>query len=239
MLDAGLPLLFLDASGLSTRAGLWQNSRWLAFREDPAPALTALFTSTRAILAEAALTLSQIAGFLYIEGPGSVLGLRLAAMAIRTWQTDPTSASAAIHSSEPQPAPSHPRTVFSCGSLHLAAALALAGGAQPPFTVCTDARQGRWHLLEVPTANSSSLAQNLSREADGPELAQLPGPLFYLPARKSWQNLPRPSAPLPASLRDHPEILITPNLFRPVPAATPFSGAAPEYRKWQNPAAIA
>jgi tRNA threonylcarbamoyladenosine biosynthesis protein TsaB len=227
MLDAGHPLLFLDASGLSTRAALWQNSRWLAFREDPAPALTALFTSTRAILAEAGLTLPQIAVFLYVNGPGSVLGLRLAAMAIRTWQADTSS----------QPTPPHPRPIFSCGSLHLAAALALAGGAQPPFTVCTDARQGRWHLLEVPTANPSALAQTLPREADAPELAQLPGPLFYLPARKTWQNLPRPSAPPPATLRDHPEILSTPSLFHPVPAATPFSAAAPEYRKWENPAA--
>ena len=216
------PLLFLDASGLSTRVGLWQNSRWLAFREDPAPALAALFASTRAVLAEANLTFPQIGGFLYISGPGSVLGLRLAAMAIRTWQAD-------------HPLPTLP--VLSCGSLHLAAALALAGGAHPPFTVCTDARQGRWHLLEVPAANPSTLNQNPPREADAPELAQLPGPLFYLPARKSWQNLPRPSAPLPASLRDHPAVLAIPHLFQSTPAATPFSGPATEYRKWANPAA--
>jgi tRNA threonylcarbamoyladenosine biosynthesis protein TsaB len=226
MFDAGQPLLFLDTSGLSTRAAVWQNSRWLAFRADPAPALESLFISARAVLAEASLTLPQIGGFLYVAGPGSILGLRLAAMAIRAWQTD--AASSANSSALP---------VFSCNSLHLAAALALAGGAQPPFSVSTDARAGRWHLLAVTTADLSALAQTSPREIESAELAQLPGPLFHLPARRVAPNLPRPSSLLTTSLRDHPEILTLPNLFSTASTATPFAGAAPEYRKWNHPAA--
>jgi tRNA threonylcarbamoyladenosine biosynthesis protein TsaB len=223
MPDAELPFLFLDASGLATRAGLWQNSRWLAYREEPAPALEALFPSVRAILVDAGLTLPQIGGFFYISGPGSVLGLRLAAMAIRTWQTD-------------HPSPALP--VLSCGSLHLAAALTLSSGVQPPFTISTDARQGRWHLLSVTTADLSALAQTSPRETDAADLAQLPGPLFHLPARKAWQNLPRPSSPVPASLRDHPEILATSCLFHATPTATP-SAISAEYRKWNHLTVIA
>jgi tRNA threonylcarbamoyladenosine biosynthesis protein TsaB len=213
------PCLFLDASGLTIRVGLWQGSRWLAYREDPAPALASLFTSTRAVLAEASLSFPQIGGFSFVEGPGAVLGLRLAALAIRTWQAD---------------TPGRNLPTLTCGSLHLAATLALAGGAQPPFAVATDARQGRWHLLHVESSAPAVLAMLSSREITAGELAQLPSPLYYFPARKTWQPPPRPHSTLPASLRNHPALLATPGLFHPTPTATPFAGAAPEYKKWQG-----
>jgi hypothetical protein len=172
-----------------------------------------------------------------------VLGLRLAAMAIRAWQVDDA---ARLPSRRARP-------VWGCGSLPLAAALAQAGGIAPPFSLCTEARQGLWHLLEISDAvkdysvlipREVSLAE-LPRDPlfqlcpdDAPDyimrLAEKcsPGPLFQIPARKAWAGPRPPTQPLPAALRDHPEILSQPTLLHPVETPTPFTGQAHEYKKW-------
>jgi tRNA threonylcarbamoyladenosine biosynthesis protein TsaB len=208
------PCLFLDASGLTARVGLWDSGRWLAYREDRAAALEALFHNLPAALVEAGVAWPQIAGYLFVEGPGSVLGLRLAAMALRAWQVDAA-------------AQGRSRPLFACGSLRLAAALALAGGAQPPFAICTEARQNLFHLLEI--TDASQLNAAATREVQPDALPR--GVLFHLPARKAWAGAPAHAQPLPASLRDHPEILAQPGLLHPADLATP-SGAPPAYRKW-------
>lgn len=215
MFDVGCSWLFLDASGVATRAGVWQSARWLGWRESDAPALESVFANARAALAESCVPLEKIGGYLYVEGPGSVLGLRVAAMAIRTWQTDDAARNAG---------PVKP--VLSCGTLSLAAALALAGGVPPPFAVFTEARQDHWHLLEINDRATTPILREVGENG-------LPaGALYHLPARKAWHKPPPHAQPLPVSLRDHPEILAQPNLFHPVETPVPFTGHPPEYKKW-------
>ncbi len=219
MLDLKSSWLFLDASGVKVRVGIWQNSRWLGWRESDAAALEGLFTGVSEVLTEAGLSWEKLVGYLYVEGPGSVLGLRLAAIAIRAWQVD----DAARNSGKIRP-------VWACGSLHLAAALALAGGAQPPFTVFTDARQGLWQILEVKSRNLAALAATPPREINEADLPS--GALFHIPARKAWHHPPEKACPLPASLREHPDVLALPHLFHPEETPTPRTGRAQEYKKW-------
>lgn len=212
------PYLLLDASGLKARVGVWGGGNWLAFRESEAGALEAIYAGVSAVLAEAQMPLGNMAAFIYVEGPGSVLGLRLAAMAIRTWQTDDAAKNQGVA-----------RQVWACRSLHLAAALALAGGVVPPFAVFTDARQGHWNLLKVTSADAVALAASNLVEVDESDLPQ--GTLFYVPARKTGAQTPEHAQCLPATLRDHPEILKTPGLLLQVETATPY-GIAPKYKKW-------
>ncbi len=219
MFDVRGSWLLLDASGVTTRAGVWQNARWLAWRESEAPALEAVFAGAQTVLAEARMPLEKLGGYLYIEGPGSVLGLRVAAMAIRGWQTD----AAARTGGKTKP-------VLACGSLPLAAALALADGTPPPFAVFTEARQGHWHVLEVNHSDSGQVGVWPVREIGENDLPA--GALFHLPARKAWHKAPPHARPLPASLREHPEVLSRLNLFRPVETPTPYAGNPPEYKKW-------
>jgi len=219
MFDAKNSWLLLDASGVTVRVGVWQNSRWLGWSKSEAGALEGLFTGTNTVLAEAGLKWEEIGGYLYVEGPGSVLGLRLAAMAIRAWQVDDAAR-----------ANGKCRPVWSCGSLHLAAALILADGARPPFTVFTDARQGFWQIMEVKTNDPAELSTLTPQEVNEAELPT--GQLFHLPARKAWHRAPEQARPLPSSLREHPEVLMLPLLFRAVETATPYAGHAPEYKKW-------
>jgi len=211
--------LLLDAAGVTPRLGLWQDGRWLAWRECTTTTMPGLFEEIPTLLAEAKLTWEKIDGFIYPEGPGSVLGLRLAAMAIRTWQVD--------EAARPSP---RELTVWACGSLHLAAALVIAGGVPIPFTAFTEVRQGLWRVLEVNSGDAAALAAIPSREVlDG----DLPfGALFHVPARKAWQGLPPQAQPLPTTLHKHPEIFQQPGLLRQVETATPYAGTPPEYRKW-------
>jgi tRNA threonylcarbamoyladenosine biosynthesis protein TsaB len=219
MFDIRGSWLLLDASGVTVRAGVWQNARWLAWRESEAPALEAVFAGVQAVLAEARVPLAELGGYMYIEGPGSVLGLRVAAMAIRGWQTD----AAARPGGKTKP-------VLACGSLPLAAALALAGGTPPPFGVFTEARQRHWHVLEVNGSEGGQDGIQPVREVLENELPS--GTLFHLPARKAWHKAPPHARPLPASLRDHPEILSRPDLFRLVETPTPYAVNPPTYKKW-------
>lgn len=210
--------LFLDASGLTARVGIWSTARWLAWRESEAGALEAIYAGVSAVLAETQSSWEKLAGYIYVEGPGSVLGLRLTAMAIRTWQVD-----------DAQRMGRQACPVWACGSLPLAAATALAGGTAPPFTVFTDARQGHWNLLKVNNADPTALAATAVQEIGEHDLPS--GTLFYLPARKVQSRVPAHARLMPASLRNHPEILSQSDLLRPVETATP-AGSTPEYKKW-------
>jgi len=226
MFDVENPWLFLDASGVTVRVGVWQNSHWLGWRESEAAALEGVFAGTQTVLAEANLPWEKLGGYLYVEGPGSVLGLRLAAMAIRAWQVDDAARN-----------PGKMRPVWACGSLHLAAALALAGGTKPPFTVFTDARQGLWQVMEIKTDHASELSAAAPQEINEADLPS--GQLFHVPARKAWHHPPERARPLPVSLREHPEILSLLQLFRPVETPTPHTGRAQEYKKWTGATAEA
>jgi len=214
MFDIELPWLFLDASSVAARVGVWQNARWLAWRESEAPALEAIFAGVRAALDESGIPLEKLGGYLYVEGPGSVLGLRLTAMAIRAWQTDEAARKGG----------------WAGGSLHLAAALALAGGTPPPFAVFTEARQGHWHVFDVHGSAAAPVGALSAREVGENGLPA--GALFHVPARKAWHQPPPHGRPLSISLHDHPETLLHPNLFRLAVTPTPFTGTAPEYKKW-------
>lgn len=71
-------------------------------------------------------------GFIFCEGPGSMLGVRITAMAIRGWQSF-------------FPAP---RPVFSYYSLEAAARLLRAGGEMRGMSVISDARRGFWNVFQ-------------------------------------------------------------------------------------------
>jgi tRNA threonylcarbamoyladenosine biosynthesis protein TsaB len=71
--------------------------------------------------------LAQIAGFVFCEGPGSMLGIRTVAMALRTWNVLAT------------------RPVFAFQSL----ALVAAALGDPQLTLIADARRESWHALRL------------------------------------------------------------------------------------------
>ena len=131
-MSAPEPCLVLDGSARAgVRVGVLSGGRWVGQGLSPDGALEGLFGCVEVALAEAKLKLSDIRSFALCVGPGSVLGIRIAALAVRSWSA------------------LEPRPIFIWESLAGIARSALTVGEQGPFLVAVESRLKRWHALEV------------------------------------------------------------------------------------------
>jgi tRNA threonylcarbamoyladenosine biosynthesis protein TsaB len=131
------PLLLLDAASARIQVGILGSDpgadRWQSSTEE---AGIGVFRCIEAL----GLDLASVRGFAFCEGPGSILGIRTVAMALRTWNV------------------LLPRPVYRYGSLELVAHAL----AQPDAQIIADARRDTWHrfvaggkLERVPAASLS------------------------------------------------------------------------------------
>lgn len=131
-MSAPEPCLVLDGSARAgVRVGVLSGGRWVGQGVSPDGALEGLFGCVEAALADAKLSLADIRSFALCVGPGSVLGIRIAALAVRSWSA------------------LEPRPIFVWESLAGIASSALAAGEEGPFFVAAESRLRRWHALEV------------------------------------------------------------------------------------------
>lgn len=107
-----------------------RNGEWLALYETEAQALEGLFLGVNICLKEVRLTLKDIDSFIFCHGPGSMMGIRIVAMALRIWKTLPE------HSSKP---------VFVYNALDLSVALLKSDGKNS-FGVATTAGRKKYFL---------------------------------------------------------------------------------------------
>lgn len=123
-LSAGAaPLLLLDAASSRIQVavvGPGMDLSWSAAEGDAGDAVFAC-------LCALAVDLGSMAGFIYCEGPGSILGIRSVASAIRTWNV------------------LKPRPVWSYQSLRIVA----EESRDPELAVIADARRNTWHLVRA------------------------------------------------------------------------------------------
>jgi len=130
------PLLLIDAASERIQVGLLGHGlapRWCSRKEE---AGVGVFECIDELDVDVAL----VRAFAFCEGPGSILGIRTSAMALRMWST------------------MAPRPVYAYRSL----AVVAAAVARPSVTVIADARRGLWHrhsqggtLERVPAAELS------------------------------------------------------------------------------------
>jgi tRNA threonylcarbamoyladenosine biosynthesis protein TsaB len=200
LLRAHAPLLLLDAASARIRAGLWRSEadvRWAASDEEAGVGLFRCLTELNA-------DLPAVRAFAFADGPGSVLGIRTAAVAVRTW--------CALS----------PRPAFSYGSL----ALAAAGFPRPGGAFIADARRGAWHrfreggpLERVPTAELAgpliTLAGFRHWTPLPPGVEVLPYDLAELLPRIREADLFRPAPEPDAFLHEEPSYVTwTPQIHR-------------------------
>ena len=117
------PLLLLDASSGRIQAGLLDvkgGSRWASRMAD---AGVGVFEC----LEELEVDIGSVGAFAFCEGPGSILGIRTTAMALRVWNVLGT------------------RPTYGFMSLAVAAHAARRGGA----AVIADARRSLWHRYKL------------------------------------------------------------------------------------------
>ena len=205
--------LLIDAAGPITIAGLVADGRWVAkqcgdgdFLEWFHPALEVLLRSTGRQLAE-------LAGALYASGPGSTLGLRLAAMYLRTL----------LH----LPALEH----WGClqyQNLELAAAAVdaktAARGVVAPW------RRDRWHRTRLVDQATAAFTNDWIDPEDAVQGGLLGVALGRRPPREpagyNW---------IPYPMDRIPEVLTAvPGLLHPVNYPTPYLAEEPEFARWSR-----
>lgn len=171
LVSAQGPVLLIDSSSASVAVGLLRADAPAVWRQSAGEAGIAIFECLAAVLAEAAIRVGAMGALVFCEGPGSILGIRTAAMALRTWQA----------AGPPTP------PAFAYRSLELVA-LDLAGaGTPPPFAVIADARRDAWHWVESTAANVIGPLQRVPSHT----VAPYAGELFMPAGFRVWTPPPR------------------------------------------------
>lgn len=200
-------ILVLDAVSLRVQAGLLQAGQPALWEESADEAGRGLFRATEDLLTLARTDLSAIDAFIFCEGPGSMLGTRTVAMALRTWLA------------------LRPRPVFRYQSLALAG-VAEWRRAGRPFTLIADARRETWHVQPV---SAEGVTGKLGRRPT----ADLPSGELLTPAGfRVWSQPPARVATCGYTLADLFAAAAEADLFAPAPAPDAFQHDAPEYKKW-------
>ncbi len=207
-LPSGGPILVLDAACPGVFAGLWQDSAWLVSRSVKTPALDSLFGLVEECLDATDTHLEELAGFAYDEGPGSVLGIRVTAMALRIWRAMPALKS---------------KPVFAYRSLELLAAQLADDRAGENFVILADYRKDAWITLR----SGGDIA--VVADADiSPEL-----PLYYLRQRKAWRSPPERAVEVTLDLSADAQLLCDEKQLRAVEQPGVYTVKPVEYKRWQ------
>ncbi|MBI2814079.1 MAG: peptidase M22 [Opitutae bacterium] len=200
-------LLVLDAASAGVQVGLLRSDAPAEWRRTDDEAGTGIFAGTDALLSEAGLKLDDLGAFVFCEGPGSMLGTRTIAMALRTWQVI------------------KPRPTYAYQSLALAARFAWTLSPRA-FAVIADARRDTWHVQMVSADGTLAPLQRVAATA-------LPAGELLTPENfRAWAPPPRPAATCSYGLARLFAALGTDDLFRPVAAPDAFQHEAPDYKKW-------
>jgi tRNA threonylcarbamoyladenosine biosynthesis protein TsaB len=143
LLAAHAPLLVLDAASSRIQIGLFAADGSVRWESSEAEAGVGLFLCVEAL----ALDLLSVAAFAFSEGPGSVLGIRTTAMALRAWTTLEV------------------RPIFAYSSL----AVIWHALRRDDTAVISDARRDRWHRYRAPEGLTRVHAGELSGPLATPE----------------------------------------------------------------------
>ena len=195
-------LLILDAASTVVQVGWLEQNRPARWARVEGEAGDALFQGLR----DLDVNPTQAAAFGFDEGPGSTLGIRTAAVVLRTWCA------------------SQVRPIFAYRSLALVAATVAPAGA----TVIADARRHTWHALTLDPAGQLGPLTRLAT-------AELPGPLVTPAGFRHWTPPPEP-APTElsfdlATLWAHPAAANAP-LWQATTEPDAFQHEDPAYVTW-------
>jgi tRNA threonylcarbamoyladenosine biosynthesis protein TsaB len=128
LLNAHPNLLLIDSTSTRVQAGLWTPGAATRWHSSDSEAGTGVFACVEALLAQTHRGIAEVAAFVFCEGPGSVLGIRTAAVALRTWQVINPSAA-----------------TYTYQSLDLVA----RSLGRPELSVIADARRDTWHVARL------------------------------------------------------------------------------------------
>ncbi len=205
------PVLLIDSASARVQAGLLRpdadGPAFALWETQTAEAGTAIFSCVEKLLARASLTLDGIGAFVFCDGPGSVLGIRTAAVALRAWRV------------------LRERPVHSYCSLALAAHhLARTENARS-LSLIADARRDTWHHIGIDAAGTLSPLRRIPS-------AKLAGALAMPEHFRNWTPLPQGVRIVPYDLAVMLPALADVSLFAPAPEPDAFLHEEPVYQTW-------
>ncbi len=205
--------LWLDTSCTETSLALLQDGELLTLRSSSENALDFIFTALDSSLAEHSLSFKDIIEIHYCGGPGSTLGLRIAAMALKTWKALRPGID-----------------LFTSNSLLVQTALLAEEPNHPTnFTLIAQHRKGLWYSLEYNGKQYSKDKPNTLSDEDIPKLR---GIIFHMQQRKFASNLPDNFQPMPVHHKHISKILQNNEIFHPVDKPEFFDTGTPTFSKW-------
>lgn len=207
------PALVIDGSGSAVFVGILDSElKWIAQTHQDGAPLEYLFPTVKDTLESAGLKLCELRSFIYCEGPGSVLGLRLCAMAIETW-------------SHLYP---HTAKYFSYNTLQFCAQLIsqnLATSAQA--LLVSDWKKGAWNAVIISSGKPGTTTV-MNDEA----IAKFEGPVYHLPQRKGWQKPPENASTLNYKPEHLQTVLESDHLLTPTNGVELYSSGVNTFQKW-------
>jgi tRNA threonylcarbamoyladenosine biosynthesis protein TsaB len=205
-------ILVLDAASQRVQVGLLRAGQPILWQDTADEAGRGVFAGTETVLRHDGSSIDKIGAFLFCEGPGSMLGTRTVAMALRTWLT------------------LQPRPTYSYQSLALAGYFAWSRQPGRDFTVIADARRDTWHCQSVRADGSLPPLQRLPA-------SELPKGELVTPGDfRTWAPPPRPVASCSYELAEIFPTIADGNYFTATDTPEAFQHAAPEYKKWSSQA---
>lgn len=210
----GKPCLVIDAAGPLSLVGITEQGRWRALTPSEGPSMENLDERVRGTLRSAGLSLEELEGAWYAEGPGSTLGLRLAAMFLQILRQ--------------KPGLSH-WSLSTYNNLEVSAAACLEA---PPRRVCTlhaPWKKGFYHRARLNGPERPIALDTCT----GDELAE-PEPSFVRLGLKR-ASIPPGATEIPYPYSRIPELVaLHPALLRPVSILQPYSPVPPDFARWEG-----
>ena len=201
--------LVVDASTNHVHVGIPENEGWQCLARVEEQALEGLFLATEKILQDSKKQISRVSSVYYCEGPGSTLGLRLAAAFVRTIKWSHTHADF---------------EVFTYNSLDLASLLVSPKNSviQAPFRV-------GFRFVRIPNSSPLEAEKKILPQDDA--FAEYPDS-FHLPDIRKRATPVLPEQTINYDLSKINGLADLNLISKPCSSILPYNPKAPEFKKW-------
>ncbi|HAD21199.1 MAG TPA: hypothetical protein DCF87_03685 [Opitutae bacterium] len=201
--------LVVDASTNPVQVGIPEKRGWLCLAQVEEQALEGLFLATENILRDSKKEISQVNSVYYCEGPGSTLGLRLAAAFVKTLRWCHAHASF---------------EVFAYNALDLASLLVPKENSiiQAPFRV-------GFRFVRIPNSNPLEAEKKIIPQDEA--FSEYPNS-FHLPDIRMRATPIVPEQTISYDLSKIKGLSDLNLVSKPCSEITPYNPRAPQFKKW-------
>jgi len=207
LLAAHPTILLIDSASACVQVAVLRRHSEPVWMSRTGEAGEQVFALVGELTAQANLSLYSIDAFVFCDGPGSVLGIRTTAVALRTWGV------------------LRARPVYAYCSLALVAHALVHTGNRREFAAIADARRDSWHRVAV---DANGILSSLHRIPS----ASLTGALVMPDAFRYWSPLPTAVESVSYALASLLPALTEADLFYDAPEPDAFLHEEPVYKTW-------